>query len=349
MTIVYIGDDNPSSTSFHRFLALKRLGHLVTIYNPQDACKEQLQGFLGSKVHFRTGYQFLQNRTRKWLSTVLEKQKTVDLIWVDSGELIGKSALETLKAAGAPVVLYNVDDPTGKRDGGRFKSLLKALPFYDLVVVVRTESEKECRELGASNVLLVYRSYDEEAHKPYDTLAEIPTQFRSEIAFIGTWMRYEKRDEFLLKLIQNGLPVAIWGDRWQKSPHWNALKAHYRGGALGGRDYVAAIQGAKLCIGMLSKGNRDLHTQRSLEIPYIGGLFCAERTAEHTEMYRENEEAVFWNDVDECMLICRDLLGNEPKRESIRRAGMRRVRENKVGNEDICTRIIEELKRNQAI
>lgn len=349
MTIVYIGDDNPSSTSFHRFLALKRLGHRVTIHNPQDACKEQLQGFLLSKIHFRTGYQFLQNRIENWLSGVIDTNAAVDLIWVDSGELIGQRALKKLKTAGVPVVLYNVDDPTGQRDGGRFKSLLKALPFYDLVVVVRTESEKECLELGAPNVLLVCRSYDEEAHKPYATLAEIPAPFRSEIAFIGTWMRHEKRDDFLLKLIQNGLPVAIWGDRWQKSPHWNALKDHYRGGALGGRDYVSAIQGAKLCIGMLSKGNRDLHTQRSLEIPFIGGLFCAERTSEHTAMYQENEEAVFWKDVDECIVKCREMLANDSKRESIRVAGMRRVRENKVGNEDICTRILAELQIHQLI
>ncbi|RRB04263.1 CgeB family protein [Larkinella rosea] len=347
MTIVYIGDTNPSSTAFHRFLALKRLGHRVTIYNPQEACQGDLQGFLSAKIHFRTGYQLLQNRIGKWLTGVIDK--TADLVWVDSGELIGPSVLKKVKATGVPVILYNVDDPTGPRDGGRFKSLLKALPFYDLVVVVRPETERECRQLGASKVLRVCRSYDEVAHKPYDTIDEIPAQFRSEIAFIGTWMRYEKRDEFLLKLIQNGLPVAIWGDRWQKSPHWNALKDHYRGGALGGRGYVGAIQGAKLCIGMLSKGNRDLHTQRSLEIPFIGGLFCAERTAEHTAMYREDVEAVFWKDVDECIVKCREMLADEQKRESIRLAGMRRVRENKVGNEDICTQILAELEIHQLI
>ncbi|MFC5412541.1 glycosyltransferase [Larkinella bovis] len=341
MRILYIGDSNPFSTSAHRISALKRLGYTVSVQNPHEACKKQLEDFVWGKVHYRTGYFLLQKTIENWLSTLLEREAAFDLVWVDSGELMGKRCLQKLKTLGVPVILYNVDDPTGKRDGGRFKSLLKALPLYDLVVVVRPETEKECRELGANKVLLVYRSYDEEAHKPYADLRDIPDQFRSEVAFIGTWMRHEKRDEFLLRLIEQGVPVSIWGGRWQKSPNWNKLKPYVRGGGLGGREYVAAIQGTKICIGMLSKGNRDLHTQRSLEVPYAGGLFCAERTSEHRQLYQEGVEAVFWSDAVECARICKELLANDTLRETIRIAGMKRVRALGVGNENTCQTILE--------
>ncbi|GAB3904392.1 hypothetical protein GCM10028803_33770 [Larkinella knui] len=317
------------------------MGYEVDSYNPYEVCNDQLTNFVLCKVHFRTGYSFLQKKIEEWLSAILGENKKFDLVWVDSGELIGKKCLQILKSVGIPVILYNVDDPTGKRDGGRFKSLLKALPLYDLVVVVRKETEEECIKLGANKVLLVYRSYDEEAHKPYANLEEIPSQFRSEVAFIGTWMRYENRDEFLLKLIESGVPVSIWGGRWQKSPNWNKLKPYFRGGGLGGRDYVAAIQGTKVCIGMLSKGNRDLHTQRSLEVPFAGGLFCAERTSEHLGMYQEGVEAVFWSDAAECARICKELLADDSLRERIRLAGMQRVRSLGVGNEQTCQTILE--------
>jgi spore maturation protein CgeB len=341
MKILYIGDNNPFSTSFHRVSALRRLGYLVDIYNPNDACEEQLQHFIFAKIHFRTGYSLLQNKVEKWLSAILSKGENFDIVWVDSGELLGKGCILKLKALGVPVILYNVDDPTGKRDGSRFKSLLTALPLYDLVVVVRQESEQECIKLGASKVLLVYRSYDEEAHKPFENPEEILAQFRSEVAFIGTWMRYEKRDEFLLELIEHGIPVSIWGGRWQKSPNWNKLKPYFRGGGLGGREYVSAIQGTKICIGMLSKGNRDLHTQRSLEVPFAGGLFCAERTSEHQGMYQEGVEAVFWSDAAECATVCKELLANDTLRERIRLAGMQRVKSLGVGNENTCQTILE--------
>jgi spore maturation protein CgeB len=153
-------------------------------------------------------------------------------------------------------------------------------------------------------------------------------------------MRHEKRDEFLLRLISLGVPISIWGDRWQKSPHFSKLKSHLRGGALIGRNYVAAIQGAKICLGLLSKGNRDLHTTRSLEIPFAGGLLCAERTVEHQEMYKEGVEAVFWSDADECAQVCKQLLNDQRLRENIRKAGMDRVRSLNVGNEDIFNEIM---------
>lgn len=94
---------------------------------------------------------------------------------------------------------------------------------------------------------------------------------------------------------------------------------------------------------MLSHGNRDLHTRRSVETTYAGGLLCAQRTAVHLGMYEENQEAVFWDDVDECIGICRRLLADDKQREHIRKAGYDKVRTLKVGNEDICTAILKRL------
>ncbi|MBA4053730.1 MAG: hypothetical protein C0490_03375, partial [Marivirga sp.] len=282
--ILYVGDSSASSTSAHRADAIKRLGHTVVVIDPYNAFSKQLNSRWFGPIHFRTGYALLQTKVAKWLTHTLENTHIKpDLIWVDSGELFGPECVKVLKKITCPVVLYNIDDPTGKRDGKRFDSLIQSIPFYDLIAVVRRETEKECRQLGAKNVIRVYRSYDEIAHKPFNSISEIPEKFKSEVAFIGTWMRYEKRDEFLLELISSGIPVSIWGDRWQKSPHFAKLESHWKGPALGGRDYVAAVQGAKICLGLLSKGNRDLHTTRSLEVPYSGGLLCAQRTIEHQE------------------------------------------------------------------
>jgi spore maturation protein CgeB len=136
------------------------------------------------------------------------------------------------------------------------------------------------------------------------------------------------------------VPLSIWGGRWGRSPLWQSLQPACRGGILAGRDYVAAIQGAKLCLGLLSKGNRDLHTTRSLEIPFAAGLLCAERTSDHQVLYQEGKEAVFWRDATECARVCHYLLENEPLREGIRLAGQERVKALRVGNEDICQRIL---------
>ena len=346
--ILYLGASSAGSTSLHRANAIKRLGHTVIIKDPFSEFGSDIISRWPGAIHFRTGYIFLQRKIQKWLAAELAREVIKpDLIWIDMGELFGPASLNILKRMNCPIVLYNVDDPTGKRDGQRFASLIRAISLYDLVVVVRKETASECRALGAKNVMLVCRSYDEVEHRPFKTVDEIPKEFRSDVAFIGTWMRHEKRDEFLLELISQGVPVSIWGDRWNKSPHFATLGAYWRGNALRGREYVAAMQGAKICLGLLSKGNRDLHTTRSLETPFAGGLFCAERTIEHQEMYKEGVEAVFWSDAAECARQCNMLLSNDTLREQIRAAGMLRVRSLNVGNEEVCRRILDAFLRQK--
>jgi hypothetical protein len=271
------------------------------------------------------------------------------IVWVNGGELIGAAAANKLRQFGAPLVLYNNDDPTGKRDGRRFDSLLATLPAYDLCVVLRAPNVGEFYARGARSVHRVWMSYDEVLHRPFERIEDIPAAFRSEVAFVGTWIRGEGRDEFLLALIDRGLDIAIWGDRWHKSANWPRLQAHWRGPALAGQDYVAALQGAKLALGLLSRGNRDLHTTRSAEIPYAGGLLCAERTTEHLAMYREGEEAVFWNDADECAAVCHRLLADDALRERIRQQGMARVRQGGYGNEAVCREILARVVPSRSV
>lgn len=341
-TILYLGDANPKSNSYYRCKALERLGYKVLLINTSEFLNNKFS-FLLNRIHYRTGYRFLQKSIYCKIKAVLEVGETFDLVWVNGGEYFGPKVLQLLQKTNKKIVLYNNDDPTGRRDGNRFDSLLKSLPYYDLCVVMREFNIKEYKQKGAKNLLRVFMSYDEMAHKPFEDVAMIKEQFKSDIAFIGTWMEQEKRDLFLMKLINAGLNVSIWGNRWEESKYWNIIKDNYKGKALGGKDYVAAIQGAKICLGMLSKGNRDLHTRRSVEVPFIGGLFCAERTSEHLAMYQDGIEAFFWDNADECITICNKLLADANLREQIKIAGRKRVLINKVGNEDICKKIIATL------
>ncbi len=342
MKILYIGHSAPASTSRHRADALTRLGHEVIVADPYAALATHLRGQLRGTLHYRTGYRLLQRAACAWVDGLLRQHAGwPELVWVDGGELFGFKAATALRQFDCPTVLYNHDDPTGKRDGHRFDSLVKSLPLYDVCAVVRQENIDEFKGRGAKLVVRVWRSYDEVMHAPYQAVSEIPQEFRSEVAFIGTWMRGENRDGFLLDLVKRGIPVSIWGQRWEKSPRWEQLKDCYRGGNLSGRDYVAAMQGAKVCLGMLSKGNRDLHTTRTMEIPYAGGVLCAERTSEHLELFKDGVEAVFWNDVEECALQCRRLLDDDVWREAVRHAGMAKVRASRLGHEDICAALID--------
>jgi len=347
MTILYLGDSQSSSTSYHRAAALQRLGHQVIIGDIFENIFRSTPSKYIQAFHYHSGFIFLQNKVLGFIKKLVSRSAKPDVIWVNSGELLNESCLLYLKRIGCPIVLYNNDDPTGKRDGNRFKLLLGAIKHYDLCVVMRTMNVQEFYNIGAKRVLRVFMSYDEVFHQPFLDITEIPLRFRSDVVFIGTWMRNEHRDVFIRELIKHGIPISIWGSRWYKSPLWKELKPFHKGDSISGRDYVAAIQASKVCLGLLSKGNRDQHTQRSMEIPFIGGLFCAERTEEHLSLYKEGEEAIFWSDANECAALCKQMLLDEPKATSIRSAGAAKIRSLGLGNEDVCKKILLTLFAGQ--
>lgn len=282
----------------------------------------------------------LRHAFNNWLRT---QRRDFSIVYVNSGEWIGRRLAQELRAFGV-LVLYVNDDPTGGPGGGekrRFDTLKAALPVYDLCAVVRDQNVAEFKAAGARRVMRVWMSYDEVAHLPRELTEAERHQYSAEVCFVGTWM--PERGPFMVRLLERGVPLSIWGDRWQKAPEWNKLQAVWRGPGVFNETYPKIVSASKVMLGLLSKGNRDLHTQRSLEIPRIGGLFCAERTSEHEKLFEDWKEAVFWNNADECSEVCLRLLSDPQAQERIRRAGQQRVLELQIGNEDICRQILAEI------
>lgn len=334
MRILYIGTEATGTTSRHRADALRRLGHEVEIVNPVAVLPASR---LLRALHFRTGYRLL---TRKVLLEVQQRvaDRRYDLAWIDSGYLVSAECVRWVKTRAPFVLNYCVDDPTGPRDPSKWSTYRHSIPEYDLCVVVREWNRGEYTALGARTVMRVMMGFDEVAHAPLPLSTEDAEKWRSDVVFVGTWM--PERGPFLAELVRRGVPLAIHGLRWEKAPEWKTLEPHWRGAFASGADYVKAIQYAKVAIGMLSKGNRDMHTTRSTEIPYIGTVFCAERTPEHLQMFREGEEALFWSSAEECAAGCAAVLQDDARRVRIAAAARAKVKSLGLGNEAVCARIL---------
>ncbi|MGE5452628.1 MAG: glycosyltransferase [Acidobacteriota bacterium] len=265
--------------------------------------------------------------------------RAFDLCHVDCGEWVTRRAVSLLKAHAGQVINYCIDDPTGPRDGARFKAYRQAVSSYDLVVVMRPSNVEEVHRLGARQVLRVFMSADEVSHAPRPITEQDRQRWQSEVLFLGTWM--PERGPFLLQLMERGVPLSIRGSHWEKAPQWPQLQRCWRGGAVSGDDYAMAIQCASINLGMLSKGNRDLHTTRTMEVPALAGLLCAERTAEHTGLYQEGVEAVFWRDAAECAQLCHQLLSNPLAMQRLAHAGHQRYLASPHRNEAVMQRILQ--------
>ena len=335
MRILYIGP--LSGTCLDRAHAFRRMGHEVTHLDPRDMLPATPWV---DRILWRLGGHWLN-----WLLTPKLKQalhgQRYDVCHVDNGDWIDACHVALLRQHAPKVINYNIDDPTGPRDGPRFAAYRRAVPHYDLLAVVREDNLPELKALGAQRTMRVWRSADEVTHAPRPLSPADRERWHSEVLFLGTWM--PERGPFLLKLVQLGVPLSIRGPNWQKAAEWPLLKAHWKGGSIGGSDYAMAIQCARVNLGLLSKGNRDLHTTRSLEIPALGALFCAERTTEHQAMYTEGTEAVFWADAEECARQCQQLLADEPRRLAIAQQGHQRFLRNRHGNQDILQQMLDAI------
>lgn len=285
---------------------------------PRHRLTAPVQRYLGSVG--------LVSRVREHVLRSIAGQR-FDLVWVDSGGLVSRRLVEDLHRVADRVINYNVDDPFGSRDANTWFQYRRAVRRYDLVVVVREENIEEAQRLHAKRVLHVFRSADEVAHANRVLTPEEKAQWSSDVLFVGTG--FPERGPFFAELIRLGVPLSIYGNSWERVKEWKTIRSCWKGPGLDDAyRYSTAILAAKVSLGLLSKSNRDLHTTRSMEIPSLGGVFCAERTREHLALYKEGEEAVFWSTAEECAEKCKALLADEPWRESVARKGHERYLQN---------------------
>jgi len=347
MRILYLGDNFTHSTSAHRAAALRRLGHETICFNPQNFVPRYR---IVSSLNVRTGYRLFANwvdiRLRRKIAKELSRghQEQVDLVWMDGCPQLPVPFYRWVKTQGLRIVNYNVDDPFGRRDRRKWDLYLAAVPYHDLTVVVREENIEEAKARGARRVRRVYRSYDPVAHAPQDISASERKHWAGEVVFVGSWM--PERGPFIMRLLEAGVPLSIWGDHWHKAAEYESLRPTLRGPAVYGNEYVKAIQCAKVALGLLSKGNRDLHTQRSAEVPYISGAaFCAERTREHEIMLKDGVEAVFWSSTEECIAISKELLQNPDRRCAMAAAARQRILSDSLSNDAVMEGCLAAISR----
>ena len=335
LNILYFGPI--SGTCLDRANAYRRLGHTVHHIDPRTLLPRTVWV---DRIMWRAGGHWFAPWVLAGLRQSLQGRH-FDLCHVDSGEWFTASAVELLRAHAPIVINYNVDDPTGPRDRQRFAAYWRGAKAYDLLAVVREDNLPELAALGARHCVRVHRSADEVTHAPRALTPEAHARWDCDVLFLGTWM--PERGPFLLALIRLGVPLTIQGSNWQKAPEWPELRTHWRGDAIGGDDYAKAIQCARVNLGLLSKGNRDLHTTRSLEIPSLGALFCAERTVEHSAMYEDGLEAVLWGDASECAAWCHTLLADEPRRHAIAQNGHARYLRDGNQNQVVLQSLLREV------
>jgi hypothetical protein len=114
-----------------------------------------------------------------------------------------------------------------------------------------------------------------------------------------------------------------------------------------GREYNAALCGAKIALCFLSKLNRDSYTRRCFEIPASGTMLLSERTTDLETLYDAGKEADYFSTPHELVEKLELYLRNDDIRKAVAAAGHKRVMadgHDVVSRMRIMTKWVEEIR-----
>ncbi len=337
LRVLYLSTLEPDYYGEYRLRALHRLplGSVTTLDCARYAGPPGLLG----KLQFRLQAGPAARRLNQNVLEAAERDQANALL-CDKVLGLRASTLLALRRRGVVSVNYVNDNPFGPRRDPGWRVFKQALPAYDLSGVPRDSSMQDFQQHGAPEVARIRFSYEPTVHFAPPTGWSDAERDRG-VSFIGT--PYDDRATFLTRLWRAGAPVAISGSRshWQAALPSDAFAATFRVGELKGSAYREAIWRSRINLAFVTHSNADTIAHKAFEITACGGFLLAERTEEHQQLFREDEEAVFFKGFEECRAKIARYLGDEPARAAIAAAGLRRAQTSGYDNDSVLRALLE--------
>jgi hypothetical protein len=339
LKILYASGLSPNDSSLYRLWALERQGHTVI---PINAYEYEPSSALLKKIVHRAQVGPGVSRLNHDILAGAERERP-DIFWADKLLSLQPQTLEKLRRMNIVNVSYMIDNVFGVRGDPGWRLYKKSLTHFDLHVVQRDKNVLEYRQHGARDVLKIQTAYEPTIHFP-PPAGWTDADRTSGVSFIGT--PYDDRASFLTLLWKDfDLAVTISGSSvWRERLTPEAQQAIYTGRELYGRDYREAIWRAKINLSFLTHSNHDEFAHKSFEIAACEGFLLLERSPGHLSRFVEDEEAVFFDDIQECVEKIRRYLPDEASRTRIAAAGRTRAERSGYHNDAQVAKIVARLR-----
>ena len=274
-----------------------------------------------NKLKYKIFYHASPDFFNKSINNFYKKNvnKFYDLVFFMNVEYINDQSLETIKKYCNRTIFYCADNPFVTRDKYRWTLVKRLISKFDLVLFHQKSREKYVKKHKINNYLTLLPPYYKKIQCIYKK-----NNKKKNIVFVGTW--FPERGKFFYELKKKGLEVDIYGLGWNKDKkYYKYLSKNVFMKFWSQKQVAKTISKYKIAIGLLSKGNNDDITRRTIEIPASGTLLCSERTPTIKKILKENKEAIYFNDANECVQNCRYLLNNLNMLNNITKNGKKKI------------------------
>jgi hypothetical protein len=242
--------------------------------------------------------------------------------------------MAAISACGVHTLNFLTDDPWNAAH--RAPWFMDALRQYDDVFSPRRANLVDLEGLGGPRVSCLRFGYASEVHFPEMATDEERGRYDADVMFAGG--ADAERVALASALIGAGFRVALYGGYWQK---YASTKTSWRG-FVDAPGLRKAVSGAKVCLGLVRRANRDGHSMRSFEVPAMGACFLAEDTEDHRAIFGEDgSTAAFFHGARDAVEQAGALVKHESRRQAMLAASHRLMTS---GRHTYADRLIEMLR-----
>lgn len=335
LKIVIIGSFKWSQYAPALYSGFLGLGHEVFKIDYDDYVSKDngLVAKIQSRFHIGFGICKYNRDIKKKI-----KEVSPDFIFLYRCYSVYNSTLKIAKKSNSKIFSYNNDDPfSGIPSKEYYRYFIANARLCDATFVYRKKNIDDFKTIGVNNTHLLLPYYIKTENFYTNDEKDIP------IAFLGHYEN-DGRDLYIKKLIDNNIPVTVFGDEaWRTSPLFNDIKHCYLP-AVRGAEYNKMLNRVNIALIFFSKINKDTYTRRCFEIPRTKSVMLSEYSEDMNRLFPEGEYAFYFKNTEELVDKSRYLLSNPMLVELVAERAYNRIHEMKCSEIDRAHQIIEIYK-----
>lgn len=223
--------------------------------------------------------------------------------------LFSEKSLGTIQDSGIPVLNISMDDRLPELWIRRHGLRLGAVGLGSVTDLVLTTSPETCHWYAREGIPALFfpLGSDPELFRPGG-------HYLHDVVFVGS--RYGYRERLIAEVQRAHLPIDVYGPGWPR-------------GSLSSEGIASAFSSARIVLGVGTVGHSSrTYTLklRDFDAPMSGALYVTHRNPDLLSLFRENEEIVCYDTIDECVRKIRFYLEHDTERMRVAAGGLARAR-----------------------
>jgi len=334
-SILFIGALNENGNEFRKSIAIDKLVDHVDFIDTEQYINPSNKIRYWLTFHYQ--YSVFLDKLNQAILSQLQEQK-YDLVWFEKPIFIYSETLEYIRSKNIVSVSYNPDNAFGPRKDGCWRLYLENLDLFSHHLIPRRSNYHDIRSRSTAKIFFMPFSFDQNIHFKESNLKK-----DLDVTFIGT--PHDQRIEFLYELSKNSsVNINIFSAEWRKFEAKLSKNSNVNiNNSIYGIDYREVINRSRIMLGFMTQSNFDEYSRRSFEISACGSFLLSQRSNFQKRFFRENKEAVYFDDVSECADKINYFLDHPEQRRAIEISGYRRVKELNFNNDYLLKRILNKI------